>query len=245
MHLHRQGAERSPITSANRRFIRKIFDIDISVCMSCQICVEVCPFEAIKMDTGFELSRSDRFGGLLAEQSRTRQVERVLPHRFIRPKRRKWMPAGGGKGKGRSGKRPKRSSRKSQSCRCRRGGPEGSRCDQCRGPLLRGRPLNPHRKKSDVAEGKSSNLQQAASARKRNEMAGEIDQAFVHLKHWLVLLFPVGMQPLASVLLSIIPIVAVFPLLFAITTILERKGLGRIQNRFGPNRVGPSGYFSP
>ncbi len=27
------------------------FDIDISVCMSCQICVEVCPFEAIKMDT--------------------------------------------------------------------------------------------------------------------------------------------------------------------------------------------------
>ena len=27
------------------------FDIDISVCMSCQICVEVCPFEAIKMNT--------------------------------------------------------------------------------------------------------------------------------------------------------------------------------------------------
>jgi NADH-quinone oxidoreductase subunit I len=33
--------------------------------MSCQICVEVCPFEAIKMDTEFELSTSDRFGGLL------------------------------------------------------------------------------------------------------------------------------------------------------------------------------------
>jgi NADH-quinone oxidoreductase subunit I len=42
-----------------------IFDIDTSVCMSCQICVEVCPFEAIKMDTEFELSTSDRFGGLL------------------------------------------------------------------------------------------------------------------------------------------------------------------------------------
>src|SRR2546430_13688220 len=28
----------------------KVFDIDISVCMSCQICVEVCPFDAIKMD---------------------------------------------------------------------------------------------------------------------------------------------------------------------------------------------------
>ena len=42
-----------------------MFDIDISVCMSCQICVEVCPFEAIKMDTEFELSTTDRFGGLL------------------------------------------------------------------------------------------------------------------------------------------------------------------------------------
>jgi NADH-quinone oxidoreductase subunit I len=41
------------------------FDIDISVCMSCQICVEVCPFDAIKMDQVFELSRSDRFTGLL------------------------------------------------------------------------------------------------------------------------------------------------------------------------------------
>ena len=44
------------------------FDIDISVCMSCQICVEVCPFEAIKMDTEFELSTTDRFGGLLFDR---------------------------------------------------------------------------------------------------------------------------------------------------------------------------------
>lgn len=42
-----------------------VFDIDISVCMSCQICVEVCPFDAIKMDVEFELSNPDRFGGLL------------------------------------------------------------------------------------------------------------------------------------------------------------------------------------
>src|ERR1700682_785213 len=45
-----------------------VFDIDISVCMSCQICVEVCPFEAIKMDTEFELSTTDRFGGLLFDR---------------------------------------------------------------------------------------------------------------------------------------------------------------------------------
>jgi len=33
--------------------------------MSCQICVEVCPFEAIKMDKEFELSKRERFNHLL------------------------------------------------------------------------------------------------------------------------------------------------------------------------------------
>src|SRR6266567_856813 len=47
-----------------------VFDIDTSVCMSCQICVEVCPFDAIKMDTEFELSTTDRFGGLLLNKDR-------------------------------------------------------------------------------------------------------------------------------------------------------------------------------
>ncbi|HZQ46954.1 MAG TPA: 4Fe-4S dicluster domain-containing protein, partial [Verrucomicrobiae bacterium] len=50
------------------QFQPKVFDIDISVCMSCQICVEVCPFEAIKMDTDYELSNTDRFEGLLLDK---------------------------------------------------------------------------------------------------------------------------------------------------------------------------------
>jgi NADH-quinone oxidoreductase subunit I len=47
----------------------KVFDIDIAVCMSCQICVEVCPFDAIRMDTVFEIATSDRFGGLLLHKA--------------------------------------------------------------------------------------------------------------------------------------------------------------------------------
>jgi NADH-quinone oxidoreductase subunit I len=43
----------------------EVFDIDVTVCMSCQICVEVCPFDAIKMDQVFELSQTGRFEELL------------------------------------------------------------------------------------------------------------------------------------------------------------------------------------
>jgi NADH-quinone oxidoreductase subunit H len=71
------------------------------------------------------------------------------------------------------------------------------------------------------------------------------DQLFVILKHGIVEMIPSNWRPLGSVLLSIIPILGVFPLLFAITTVLERKALGRIQNRLGPNRVGPFGWFQP
>ncbi|MEI6175372.1 MAG: 4Fe-4S dicluster domain-containing protein [Verrucomicrobiota bacterium] len=43
----------------------KVFDIDISVCMNCGICAEVCPFDSIYMDGEYEMSTDDRFGGLM------------------------------------------------------------------------------------------------------------------------------------------------------------------------------------
>lgn len=72
-----------------------------------------------------------------------------------------------------------------------------------------------------------------------------VDQFWVNLKQNAVGWFPGEAQPIISILLSIIPILVVFPGLFALTTVLERKGLGRIQNRYGPNRVGPCGLFQP
>ena len=72
-----------------------------------------------------------------------------------------------------------------------------------------------------------------------------MDQFFVTLHRWLVSQAPAILQPVLSALISVVAILTVFALLFAITTVLERKGLGRIQNRYGPNRVGPFGFFQP
>jgi NADH-quinone oxidoreductase subunit H len=76
-------------------------------------------------------------------------------------------------------------------------------------------------------------------------MTETLDQIFVDLKHWLVSFAPDQWQPIISALLSVAALIGAFASLFALTTILERKGLGRIQNRYGPNRVGPFGLLQP
>ena len=79
---------------------------------------------------------------------------------------------------------------------------------------------------------------------------GFVDQIFVNLKQYLLTwLTRTGMPDLgvqiASILINIAAVLAVFLTLFALISVLERKILARIQNRYGPNRVGPCGLFQP
>jgi NADH-quinone oxidoreductase subunit H len=78
-----------------------------------------------------------------------------------------------------------------------------------------------------------------------NSLLVNLDQIFILLRNWLVGFLPTALQPAAGVVLGVIAIISVFPGLFALTTVFERKGLGRMQNRLGPNRVGPYGLFQP
>ena len=76
-------------------------------------------------------------------------------------------------------------------------------------------------------------------------MSEFLDQIFVLCKRWVLSWpgWPESVKPVLSILLSIVPIMIVFASFFAVVTVLERKGLGRIQNRYGPNRVGPYGFL--
>jgi len=63
-----KSKDKKPDAVGKMQLYPTIFDIDTSVCMSCLICVEVCPFEAIKMDQVFEIATADRFDELLLDR---------------------------------------------------------------------------------------------------------------------------------------------------------------------------------
>lgn len=79
-------------------------------------------------------------------------------------------------------------------------------------------------------------------------MSQSIDQIFISAKQWILSLLsetPDWVTTIVSILLNIGALLGVFLIIFALISVLERKILGRMQNRYGPNRVGPFGLFQP
>lgn len=77
---------------------------------------------------------------------------------------------------------------------------------------------------------------------------GFLDQIFIRVKEQLLSIFagaPDWILQTLSSLINIAAVMGVFLTLFALISVLERKILGRIQNRYGPNRVGPFGLLQP
>ena len=75
-----KSTDKKPDAVGKPQFYPARFNIDVSVCMSCQICVEVCPFDAIKMDNDFEASTTGRFSDLLWTKERLAKSNEYYHH---------------------------------------------------------------------------------------------------------------------------------------------------------------------
>jgi NADH-quinone oxidoreductase subunit H len=76
-----------------------------------------------------------------------------------------------------------------------------------------------------------------------------LDQVFVNLSHYIASLLarfvPSWAEDLIMMLLTILCLIGLALFTIVVVNYVERKALGRFQDRYGPNRWGPLGLFQP
>ncbi len=82
-----------------------------------------------------------------------------------------------------------------------------------------------------------------------SQLLSFLNMIFVTAKDWILTLLghflPDWIVMLASIVISGVVILCLGPVIMMYLTLLERKLIGRIQNRYGPNRVGKWGLLQP
>ncbi len=77
------------------------------------------------------------------------------------------------------------------------------------------------------------------------QLLQNLDQLFVNARATLLSLLPEWLRPWASIAIAIGAIATIAPVIMMYLTWLERKIIARMQNRFGPDRVGIYGLAQP
>lgn len=78
-------------------------------------------------------------------------------------------------------------------------------------------------------------------------LADWLENLPVVIHDWILSLLPAWpwLHWLVSAIIAIVILLTFYGLFFAFITVIERKALGRFQNRLGPNRTGPFGLMQP
>ena len=73
----------------------------------------------------------------------------------------------------------------------------------------------------------------------------QVEEKMISLKNWGLSFLPECIQPLFNAIILVCIVVAIVSCFYAVATVFERKGLGRMQNRPGPHRIGLWGFLQP